>query len=127
MIRVKRGVVSHKSHKKIIHLAKGYYGARSRTYKSAYQAVIKAGQYSYRDRKQKKRNFRKLWIMKINAEVRKYKLSYSKFMYLLKKIPININRKIIVDIIENNIFFIHKIIEIIKKNNKLKNIKINNF
>ncbi len=115
MVRIKRGVLSHKKHKKIIKQAKGYYGSRSKTYRSAYQAIIKSGQYSYRDRKQKKRTFRKFWIIKINAEVRKYGLSYNKFINKIKKIPLNINRKIIVDLIKNNNYFIYNVIKIIKK------------
>ncbi|WP_367670441.1 50S ribosomal protein L20 [Sodalis-like secondary symbiont of Drepanosiphum platanoidis] len=98
MARVKRGVIAHARHKKILKKAKGYYGARSRAYKIAYQAVIKAGQYSYRDRKQKKRNFRSLWITRINAAARQNGLSYSKLIYGLKKSSILINRKILSDI-----------------------------
>ncbi|QJC32789.1 50S ribosomal protein L20 [Enterobacteriaceae endosymbiont of Donacia semicuprea] len=98
MVRIKRGVTSKARHKKILKQAKGYYGSRSRTYRSAFQAVIKSGQYSYRDRKQKKRKFRQLWIMKINAAVRQKKMSYSNFIYNLKKNNININRKNLADI-----------------------------
>ena len=86
MSRVKRGVTAHKKHKKVLKQAKGYYGARSRTYRSAKQAVIKAGQYACRDRKNKKRVPRKLWVVRINVAVREYGLSYSKLMDLLKKI-----------------------------------------
>ncbi|WP_075433702.1 50S ribosomal protein L20 [Buchnera aphidicola] len=95
MARVKRGVTAHARHKKIIKLAKGYYGARSRAYRVANQAVIKAGQYAYRDRRNKKRNFRKLWIIRINAAVHGYNLSYSQFMHGLKVSSININRKML--------------------------------
>ncbi|VAX76337.1 50S ribosomal protein L20 [Buchnera aphidicola] len=106
MARVKRGVTAHARHKKIIKLAKGYYGARSRVYRVAKQAVIKAGQYSYRDRRNKKRNFRKLWIIRINAAAKIYNLSYSQFMYGLKKSFININRKILAEtaIFDKNAF-----------------------
>ncbi|XBC39345.1 MAG: 50S ribosomal protein L20 [Buchnera aphidicola (Nurudea shiraii)] len=98
MVRIKRGVVARARHKKILKQAKGYYGARSRTYRSAYQAVIKAGQYAYRDRRQKKRQFRKLWISRINAAVRENEMSYSRFIYGLKKASININRKMLSEI-----------------------------
>ena len=83
MSRVKRGVQAKKRHKKILKLAKGYRGARSRTFKVANQAVLKAGQYAYRDRKVKKRTFRSLWIIRINAAVREHGLSYSVFMLSL--------------------------------------------
>ena len=98
MARVKRGVTARASHKKILAKAKGYYGARSRTYRVAKQAVIKAGQYAYRDRRQKKRQFRALWIVRINAEARNNGLSYSKLMNGLKKAAINIDRKVLADI-----------------------------
>ncbi|QCI18689.1 50S ribosomal protein L20 [Buchnera aphidicola] len=98
MARVKRGVTAHARHKKVLKQAKGYYGARSRIYRVACQAVIKAGQYAYRDRRQRKRQFRQLWITRINAAVRQSQLSYSKFIYGLKKASINIDRKILSDI-----------------------------
>jgi large subunit ribosomal protein L20 len=98
MARVKRGVCSRARHKKVLRKAKGYYGARSRVYRVAVQAVLKAGQYSYRDRRQKKRVFRKLWISRINAAARENNLSYSNFIYGLKKASVNINRKILSDI-----------------------------
>ncbi|VFP85698.1 50S ribosomal protein L20 [Buchnera aphidicola (Cinara pseudotaxifoliae)] len=97
MARVKRGVTAHARHKKIINLAKGYYGARSRVYRVAKQAVIKAGQYAYRDRRNKKRSFRKLWIVRINAAAQNYNLSYSKFIHGLKISSININRKMLAE------------------------------
>ena len=93
MARVKRGVVAHSKHKKVLKLARGYKGARSRVYRVAKQAVIKAGQYAYRDRRQKKRMFRKLWIMRINAAVRNSGLTYSRFIALLKDKNIELNRK----------------------------------
>lgn len=98
MARVKRGVVARARHKKILKAAKGYYGARSRVYRVAFQAVVKAGQYAYRDRRTKKREFRTLWIARINAAVRYYGLSYSKFIFGLKKANIEIDRKILSDI-----------------------------
>ena len=80
MSRVKRGVQAHRRHKKILKLAKGYYGARSRVFRVAKQAVIKAGQYAYRDRRQRKRQFRVLWIARINAAARELGMKYSTFM-----------------------------------------------
>ena len=98
MARVKRGVVARKRHKKILKLAKGYYGARSRVFRVAKQAVIKAGQYAYRDRRQKKRQFRALWIARINAGARLNGLSYSRFINGLKKANIEIDRRVLADI-----------------------------
>ncbi len=97
MPRVKRGVTAHARHKKVLKLAKGYYGARSRVYRVAKQAVIKAGQYAYRDRKQRKRQFRALWITRINAAARECGLSYSRFMDGLKKASIELDRKVLAD------------------------------
>lgn len=93
MSRVKRGVTARARHKKVLKQAKGYRGARSRVYRVAKQAVIKAQQYAYRDRRQKKRQFRALWITRINAAVRQHGLSYSQFMNALKKIELDIDRK----------------------------------
>lgn len=98
MPRVKRGVQARQRHKKILKQAKGYYGARSRVYRVAKQAVIKAGQYAYRDRKQRKRQFRSLWIVRINAAVRQYDISYSIFMNGLKKAEIDIDRKVLAEL-----------------------------
>ena len=98
MPRVKRGVTARARHKKVLKLAKGYYGARSRSYKVAKQAVIKAGQYAYRDRRVKKREFRALWIARINAAVRELGMSYSAFMNGLKKASIDIDRKVLADL-----------------------------
>ncbi|QJC35189.1 50S ribosomal protein L20 [Enterobacteriaceae endosymbiont of Donacia proxima] len=106
MVRVKRGITTKTRHKKIIKQAKGYYGARSRSYRSAFQAVIKSGQYAYRDRKQKKRKFRQLWIIKINAAARQKNISYSSLIHKLKKNNININRKILANIaLSDNLTF----------------------
>lgn len=85
MPRVKRGVTARARHKKVLNQAKGYYGARSRVYRVAFQAVIKAGQYAYRDRRQRKRQFRQLWIARINAASRQNGLSYSRFIDGLKR------------------------------------------
>ena len=98
MARIKRGVTAHKKHKKVLSKAKGYYGARSRVYRVAKQAVIKAAQYAYRDRRQRKRQFRQLWITRISAAVREGGLSYSTFMFGLNKAKIQIDRKILADI-----------------------------
>ncbi|MXP67435.1 50S ribosomal protein L20 [Pantoea sp. Aalb] len=98
MARVKRSVVARARHKKILKQAKGYYGARSRVYRVAYQAVIKAGQYAYRDRRQRKRQFRQLWITRINAAARQNGISYSCFINALKKASIDIDRKILADL-----------------------------
>ncbi len=98
MPRVKRGVTARARHKKVLKQAKGYYGARSRVYRVAKQAVIKAGQYAYRDRRQKKRQFRALWIVRINAAARECGLSYSRFMDGLKKASIELDRKALADI-----------------------------
>ena len=98
MPRVKRGVVAHARHKKILDKAKGYRGARSKVFRVAKQAVTKAGQYAYRDRRQRKRQFRALWLARINAGARVNGLSYSVFMNGLKKASIEIDRKVLSDI-----------------------------
>ena len=97
MARVKRGVQARKKHKKILKLAKGYYNARRKIYRVAKQAVIKAEQYSYRDRRNRKRTFRALWITRINAGARNNGLSYSRFINGLKKADISLDRKILAD------------------------------
>lgn len=98
MARVKRGVTAHARHKKVIQRAKGYYGRRKNVFRVANQAVIKAGQYAYRDRRQRKRQFRALWIARINAEARVNGMSYSRFIDGLKKAAIGIDRKVLADI-----------------------------
>jgi large subunit ribosomal protein L20 len=98
MPRVKRGVTAHARHKKIMKQAKGYYGARSRVFRVAKQAVIKAGQYAYRDRRQKKRQFRALWIARINAAARDNGLSYSRLINGLKRAGVEVDRKMLADI-----------------------------
>ncbi len=98
MPRVKRGVTAHARHKKILNLAKGYRGRRKNVYRIAKQAVMKAGQYAYRDRRQRKRQFRALWIARINAAAREYGLSYSVFMNGLKKTSIAVDRKVLADL-----------------------------
>jgi large subunit ribosomal protein L20 len=98
MARVKRGVVAKARHKKVLDQAKGYYGARSKIYRVAKQAVIKAGQYAYRDRRQRKRQFRALWITRINAAARLHGLSYSRLIHGLNLAEIEIDRKVLADI-----------------------------
>ncbi len=98
MPRIKRSVASRARRKRILKSAKGYYGARSRTFKVAKQAVIRAGQYAYRDRRQRKRQFRQLWIIRINAGAREHGLSYSRFIAGLKSAGIEVDRKVLADI-----------------------------
>jgi large subunit ribosomal protein L20 len=100
-MRVKRGNVLRKRHKKILKLAKGFKGARSRIFKVANTAVMKKLKYQYRDRRNLKRNMRRLWIVRINAAVRQHGLSYSKFMNALKKSEVSINRKMLADLAVN--------------------------
>jgi len=103
MARVKRGVVANARHKKVLKQAKGYYGARRKVYRVAKQAVIKAGQYAYRDRRQRKRQFRRLWIVRINAAARQFGLSYSRFMDGLNKAGIEVDRKVLADLAVHDI------------------------
>lgn len=98
MPRASRSVASRARRKKVLKAAKGYYGARSRTFKVAKQAVIKAGQYAYRDRRQRKRQFRQLWIVRINAAAREHGMSYSRFISGLKEAGIEVDRKVLADI-----------------------------
>jgi large subunit ribosomal protein L20 len=98
MARVKRGVVAKARHKKVLDQAKGYYGARRKIFRVAKQAVIKAGQYAYRDRRQRKRQFRALWITRINAAARLHGLSYSRLIHGLNLAEIEIDRKVLADI-----------------------------
>ena len=115
MARVTKGVVAHKRHKKVLKQAKGYYGARSRNYRTAVQAVTKAGQYAYRDRKVKKRDFRKLWIIRINAATRMQGLSYSKFIKGLKLANIAVNRKVLADLAQFEATSFNSLVEQAKK------------
>ena len=103
MARVKRGVTARARHKKIISRAKGYYNARRKVFRVAKQAVIKAGQYAYIGRKQKKRQFRALWIVRINAAARQFGLSYSRLMDGLSKAGITVDRKVLADIAVHDI------------------------
>ncbi len=102
MPRVKRGVTAHAKHKKVIKQAKGYSGRRKNVYRVAVQAVTKAGQYAYRDRRQKKRQFRSLWISRINAGARECGMSYSRLIAGIKKADIEIDRKILADLAMND-------------------------
>jgi large subunit ribosomal protein L20 len=98
MPRVKRGVTAHAAHKKVIKRAKGFRGRRGNVFRIANEAVMRAGQYAYRDRRRKKRDFRSLWIVRINAAVREHGLSYSAFMNGLKKAQVEVDRKVLADL-----------------------------
>ncbi|WP_058301536.1 50S ribosomal protein L20 [Gorillibacterium timonense] len=98
MARVKGGFVTRRRHKKVLKLAKGYFGSKHRLFKTANQQVMKSGMYAYRDRRRKKRDFRRLWVTRINAGARQNGLSYSKFMYGLKLAGVNVNRKILAEL-----------------------------
>jgi large subunit ribosomal protein L20 len=103
MSRVKRGVTARARHKKVLTKAKGYYGARKNVYRVAKQAVTKAGQYAYRDRRQRKRQFRSLWIVRINAAARQFDISYSRLINGLQKASIEVDRKVLADLAVNDI------------------------
>jgi len=111
MARVKRGVIAGRRHKKILAKAKGYYNARRKVFRAAKQAVIKAGQYAYRDRRAKKRDMRALWITRINAAARSFDLSYSRMMSGLKKAGLEIDRKTLADIAVHDIEAFGKLAE----------------
>ncbi len=98
MSRVKRGVTTHARHRKVIKAAKGYYGRRKNTFRAATQAVEKAGQYAYRDRRVRKRNFRALWIQRINAATREHGLTYGRFIHGLTRAGIEVDRKVLADL-----------------------------
>ena len=116
MPRVKRGVTARARHKKILKQAKGYYGARSRVYRVAKQAVIKAGQYAYRDRRQRKRQFRALWIVRINAAARQCGMSYSRLINGLSNANVAIDRKVLADIAVRDMEAFAEIAKIAKAN-----------
>ncbi len=97
MPRSNSSVPRHRRHRKVVKLAKGYYGARSRNYRTAKDAIIKALSYAYRDRRQRKRQFRRLWIARINAAVRQHNMSYSQFMFALRGKNLELNRKTLAD------------------------------
>ncbi len=114
MPRVKRGVTARARHKKVLDQAKGFRGRRKNVYRIAKEAVMKAGQYAYRDRRVKKREFRALWITRINAAVRQFDLSYSVFMNGLKKANIEIDRKVLADMAVHDAAAFGKIVEQVK-------------
>lgn len=116
MPRVKRGVIAHRRHRKIIKLAKGYFGAKSKLFRVANQAVMKSLAYAYRDRRQRKRDFRKLWIARINAAARMNGLSYSRFINGLKRAGIDINRKMLADMAVNDAAGFSELVAIAKEN-----------
>lgn len=115
-MRIKKGVNAKKKHKKVLKLAKGFYGAKSKLYRSANEAVMRAQRSSYVGRKEKKRNFRRLWITRINAGARMYDMSYSKFMFGLKQAGVEIDRKILADLAMNDINAFKDLVEVSKKN-----------
>ncbi len=114
MARVKRGVTARARHKKVLKQAKGYYGARSRVYRVAKQAVIKAQQYAYRDRRQRRRQFRALWIVRINAAARQHGLTYSQFINGLGKANIELDRKVLADMAVNDKVAFAQVVEQVK-------------
>lgn len=111
MTRIKRGVMANKRRKKVLKKAKGYLNARSKKYKAAKEALMKAGTYAYRDRKAKKRTMRALWQIRINAKVREYGLSYSKFIHALKLTRVEIDRKVLSELAVDNPEVFVKIVE----------------
>jgi len=115
MARVKRGVIAGRRHKKVLAKAKGYYNARRKVFRAAKQAVIKAGQYAYRDRKQNKREMRSLWITRINAAARLHEMSYSRFMSGLKRAGVEINRKVLADLAVRDAEAFRQLAEVAKK------------
>lgn len=116
MSRVKRGSKRRQKRKKILKLAKGYYGAKRKNYRTAKEAVERSLLYAYRDRRGKKRDFRRLWIIRINAAIRKYGISYSKFISALKKENLGIDRKILADLAVNEPETFEEIVKKIKVN-----------
>ena len=116
MPRTKRGTVARKRRKKILKLAKGYYGAKSKLFRVANQAVMRSLSYAYRDRKQKKRDFRKLWIARINAAARADGMSYSRFINGLKKADVKINRKVLADMAVNDKTAFSRLVEVARDN-----------
>jgi len=114
MARVRNGVVTHRRHKKILKAARGYFGSKHREFKSAKEQLMHAGQYAYRDRRQKKREFRKLWIVRINAACRENEISYSRFIEGLNKAGIEVNRKMLSEIAINDKEAFKKLVETAK-------------
>ncbi len=116
MPRVKRGNNRRKKRKKILKMAKGYFGSKSKLYRPATEQVIKSLDYAYRDRKQKKRNFRKLWITRINAAARQHDMSYSRFIHGLKQADVEINRKMLAELAVNDEDSFGELVELAKEN-----------
>ncbi|MCL0032941.1 50S ribosomal protein L20 [Peptococcaceae bacterium] len=116
MPRAKSSVVSRKRHKKVLKLVKGYRGAKSKLYRVASHQLLKSLSYAYRDRKARKREFRKLWIARINAAARMNGISYSKFMHGLKKAGVEVNRKMLADLAVNDQKAFNDLVELAKKN-----------
>ena len=115
MARVKRGVTTHRRHKKILRQAKGYYGNRSKIYRVANQAVMRSLQYAYAHRRLRKRDFRKLWIARINAACRMNDMSYSRFINVLNKAGVEINRKVLADLAVTDAKAFSDLVEVAKK------------
>ena len=113
MVRVKRGNIARKRRKKVLRLARGFKGSHSSLFRTAKQQVLKALKYSYIGRKRKKRDYRRLWIVRINACVRPYNLNYSKFIYLLKKSKIGLNRKVLSQLVTLDALAFKKLISVI--------------
>lgn len=116
MPRIKTGVTAHRRHKKILKLAKGYRGTRSKQFKKANESIMKAGQYAYRDRKVKKREFRRLWIARINAAARLNGISYSRLICGLTKAGVAIDRKMMADLAVTDAAAFTKLVEVARKN-----------
>lgn len=116
MARIKGGLNAKKRHKKILKAAKGFFGARSKKYRVAKQSVTRAMAHAFRGRKQTKRDFRKIWIVRINAAARENNISYSKFMYGIKKLNMNINRKMLADLAVNDPKAFSELVEKVKQN-----------
>jgi large subunit ribosomal protein L20 len=115
MVRVKRGLIKRRKHKKVLKEARGYYGSKSRSYKIAKEQLLKSMSYAYRDRKNNKRNFRRLWITRINAAARINGISYNEFINGLKKASVDINRKILSELAVSDPNAFQKLTEIAKK------------
>ena len=123
MARVRNGVVTHRRHKKILKEARGYFGSKHREFKSAKEQLMHAGQYAYRDRRQKKREMRKLWIVRINAACREFDISYSRFIEGLNKAGLEINRKMLSEIAINDKEAFKNLVEV-AKTGKVKETKV---
>ncbi len=123
MARVRNGVVTHRRHKKVLKAARGYFGSKHREFKSAKEQLMHAGQYAFRDRRQKKRDFRKLWIVRINAACRENEISYSRFIEGLNKAGIEVNRKMLSEIAINDKEAFKNLVEVAKSGKVVNNTK----